>query len=76
MPVKIFSTNRDKVRPIKVDASTYGIKSLNPTFRVRQNTILNPIPNKPLHLPTAIRKASTADKTHAVASAEISICSI
>jgi len=75
-PVKICSTKRDSVSPMKVDDSMYGIKCLNPTLRVRQNTILSPIPNRPRHLPIESRNASTADKMHAVAKAEINIVSI
>ena len=75
-PVKICSTRRDSVSPIKVEANTYGNKCLNPTLRVRQNTVLSPIPTRPRHLPIEIKKASTADSKHAVAKAEINIVSI
>lgn len=62
---------RETVNPMNVVAKTYGSKYLNPTFRVRQKTALSTRPSNPRHLPNENRNASTADKTHAVAKAEI-----
>ena len=70
-PVKICSTIKERVRPAKVEPSTKGTSSLSDTPRRRQKIVLSAIPNNPRHLFNENRNASTADRIHAVASAEI-----
>jgi hypothetical protein len=70
-PVKICSTIKERVRPAKVEPSTKGTSSLSDTPRRRQKIMLSAIPNNPRHLFSENRNASTADRIHAVANAEI-----
>ena len=70
-PVKICSTIKERVRPAKVEPSTNGTSSLTDTPRRRQKIMLSAIPNNPRHLFSENRNASTADRIHAVANAEI-----
>ena len=71
-PVKICSTRSDRVSATKVAPSVYGNRSLKLTVRVRQKSTLSIRLNNPRHCPKEIKNASTADKTQAVASADIS----
>lgn len=71
IPIKICSTIKDRVRPAKVEASTYGTSSFNETPSSRQKTVLSARPSNPRHLFSENKNASTADSTHAVANAEI-----
>ena len=70
-PVKICSTIRERVRPAKVEPSTKGTSSLSETPSSRQKSVLRKRPNNPRHLFSENRNASTADRIHAVANAEI-----